>query len=246
MAVSVLRCEPCIAENKRCDETDGGWVYSQPLTLWRVFVDDECIATEALPFSSDDSDIELRADKCFPYFGEGHTYISARHHNNQIWWFGFHNLLPLDDSLPTTRLIIFDVQQYVRAIQQAQNEPEQPNLPNELLSDEIQDFLKRAYPKDAELPLYRYPDHPTDPLGRKLHSGVWEAINNNQLHLCDPPQSAVEVRVGLDMRDFAECVWQVGRVGDEVALFFEAEPHLPLWVSGFASAFRQEMFLDTD
>lgn len=282
MAVSVLRCEPYLADNSQCAE----YRHPLPFTLWRVFVDDECIATEALPFSSDDSAIELRANKCFPFLGDGGHFVCVRQTNNQVLWFGFHEqfISIWEDNLPVNQIYRFNAQQYRVAIQQAQARdqallPAAPRSlpvshpsrglrrlfpwlplgkkPQAVLSNsgrkksvplleqnELRTAMMQVFPQDLDFPLYRLPENPADPRGRLLFHQVWKMINTGPIQICDPPEKTVEIRIGLDKFDFIESLWYAGRMGDEVAIFFEAEPHFPLWVSGFASAFRQETFLD--
>ena len=51
----------------------------------------------------------------------------------------------------------------------------------------------------------------------------------------EPPPNPIEVRIGLDKDVFVESIWQVGKIGDDVAVLFVSEPHFPLWITGFKS-----------
>ena len=267
--LSTLRCEPYFADIPNSDE---GYYGPPDLILWRIFVDDKCIAEDATPFLATDAVIELEANKCVPIFSDGDKYVSVRLDADKILWFGFHHtfLSTFDGStLPTDVIYGFALTQYHEAVNQAQvslvqnkvvkqSEPkplqkflnvlrgtasiEQPKtqpvkkeikpLPT-LTSQNLKDVLLRLLPYDFSLPLYRMPELDDDRRGERLYRAVWDAISLQDIQISEPPPNPIELRIGLDKDVFVEAVWQVGKLGDDVAILFVSEPHFPLWISGF-------------
>jgi hypothetical protein len=248
--ISALRCEPYIADRPDCPD---GYHGPPELILWRVFVDEVCVASEAMPFDALDAVLELRANKCVPIFSDGDDYVSVRMLDDKVFWFGFHlaflyTHMPNYDgtALPTDFIYVFDASQYQQAIEDAQirlpqNNPHvklAPKPPPHLTTVELSDVLRNLYPRDLDLPLYRMPELESDRRGAELFRAVWNVINAQQVKLSVAPTSAIEVRIVLDAEVFVESVWQVGRIGDDIAILFEIEPHFPLWLGGFGTIAR--------
>lgn len=271
--ISKLRCEPYYADIPECRD---GYYGPPKLLLWRVFVDEVCVASEAMPFGALDAVIELTANKCVPVFSDGEDFIRVRSFGDKVLWFGL-NFTIYDTSegspLPTDSLYVFDAKQYQRAIEEAQSQqvqkarlkeaeissiqkffnflsgkpPEnfkiadiksEPKPLPVLSSVELSDVLRHLYPRNLDLPLYRMPELESDKRGAELFRAVWNVINTQKAEISEPPTSAIEIRIGLDTDEFVECLWQIGRVGDDIAILFVVEPHFPLWVSGFQSIGR--------
>ncbi len=117
--LSTLRCEPYFADNSDCNVEEYGMRYPFEVVLWRVFVDEVCIAKEATPFLATDPLIELEANKCVPVFSDGDKHVSVRLLENKIFWFGFHPtfLSTFDGSvLPSDVIYVFDLTKYQLAI----------------------------------------------------------------------------------------------------------------------------------
>ncbi len=273
--ISTLRCEPYIANRPDCPE---GYYGPPELILWRVFVDEVCVANRALPFLAWDDVIELGANSCVPIFGDGGPFVCTRLLEDKIFWFGVHSsflhtqMTHYDETtLPINFIYVFDANQYQQAIEEAQlkqaeNErrkvaetsplqklfhflsgkpytnlrianPAPKPLPV-LTAVELSDVLRNLYPRDLDLPLYRMPELESDRRGAELFRAVWNVINTQQAKVSEAPPNAIEVRMGLDAEVFVESVWQVGRIGDDIAILFEVEPHFPLWLGGFAAVGR--------
>lgn len=272
--ISKLRCEPYYADIPECRE---GYYGPPELILWRVFVDDECVSREALPFDESATTLELAANKCFPIFGDGGDYVIVRLAGDKIVWFGIYSYFAFSESkLLIDTVYVFDIVQYQQSIQQAtaalsQPKPvkeSQPNFLHKLLntvfgiltvkpsvthspstattikpiptlrSQDIKDALLEVFPYDWDLPLYRIPELADDRRGERLYRAVWEAISLQEIWISAPPPTSIEVRIGLDKEVFVECLWKVGRVGDDIAILFVVEPHFPLWLKGFQSIKR--------
>ncbi len=107
-----------------------------------------------------------------------------------------------------------------------------------LTSTELSDVLRHLYPRDLDLPLYRMPELDSDRRGAELFRAVWNVINTQKARISEPPDSVIEIRIGLDMDVFVECLWQFGRVGNDIAILFVVEPNFPLWISGFQAINR--------
>lgn len=119
--LSTIRCEPHNVDNSDCREEYYGLQYPFECILWRVFVDDECISENALPFLSSDEFIELSANKCVPYFGDGGQYVTARLFEDKVFWFGFNLRMPFDFEyvpLSVNAIRMFDAVQYKQMIDQ--------------------------------------------------------------------------------------------------------------------------------
>jgi hypothetical protein len=275
--ISKLRCEPYYADNSDCSIKEYGMRYPFECVLWHVFIDDIAVSSGTLPFEESDSQIELHANKCLPYFGEGGQFVTARLFEDKVFWFGFDSSYTIGDLLPINTIYVFNAEAYVHAIRQADNiharlkdfEKSDPNLlqqflknvgeylspnslsavstpptnttiqsPPKLSTKELRDVLLQSFPRDLDLPLYRMPELADDKRGSRLFRAVWEAIKTQELLISQPPQNIVEVHIGLDTKEFMESVWQVGRVGDDIAILFEVEPHFPLWLGGFGTIAR--------
>lgn len=100
---------------------------------------------------------------------------------------------------------------------------------------ELQDILRGLYPRDLDLPLYRMPEHPDDFRGSSLFRVVWDVINMKGITISEPPPNPIEIEIGLDADVFVQSKWQAGKVGEDIAILFIAEPHFPLWLGGFKS-----------
>ena len=266
--VSTLRCEPYFADNSDCDDDYYGLKYPFECLLWRVFADSECLAEGAVPFLETDDVIELHANKCVPFFGNGSDIVILRLLNDNVLWFGTQDKFISIVDLPSDSIYIFSATQYVEAIKEAQTaesnlrkqaepkllqrfinclrgEPRQPfiiiSAPKEikplpqLKPEELQDVLRTLFPRDLDLPLYRMPEHPDDFRGASLFRAVWDVINMKGIYISEPPQNPIEIEIGLDADVFVQSKWQAGKIGEDIAILFVAEPHFPLWLGGFKS-----------
>jgi hypothetical protein len=245
--VSILRCEPHTIDNSHCDEINYGLGYPFPVTVWRVFVDDKCVAQQALPFASGDEVIELSVDPCVPFLGEGSDFVLARQSGHKIMWFraAKYNWESawIQDLWQVDQIYYFDAAQYLMAVPEVGQVRDEATLPPYLTTEEMRTCLKKLFPRDLDLPLYRIPAREGDTRGEKLFRHVWNVISSGELRISDAPEKVAEIHIGFDTREFREAVWQVGRVGDEVAILFLAEPYFPIWVSGFKGAFQAEAAL---
>ncbi|MEO8606395.1 MAG: hypothetical protein ABI690_00815 [Chloroflexota bacterium] len=240
---SILRCEPRIIDNSDCDENQYGMRYPFPVTVWRIFVDEECIAQKALPFAVGDAVIQLSANPCLPFLGEGGDYVLARQVSNKIIWFRvaeYNWTTLLQEFSHVDSVYCFEMSQYIAAIQDGGDTQVEAALPPHLNTEEIRTFLKKVFPRYLDLPLYRIPEREGDTRGEKLFRQVWNVLSSGELCISDAPEKPVEIHIGLDTHEFSEAIWQVGKIGDEVAVLFLAEPYFPIWVSGFAQAFGAE------
>lgn len=246
--ISTLNCEPVTVNNSHCSEQYYGLKYPFVYILWRVFIDQKCIATQALPFEAWYNMIELAANECMPYWGEGSNYMAVRKSGSYILWFEMsdYDEERLDKIFPRSSIFIFDTQQYATAINKVTSLISEHQLPEDLLADELRTVLKTLFPGDLDLPLYRIPEADDDPRGKRLFRNVLNAIGNETLQICEPPEQYVELRIGLDFQNSEEAVWLVGKVKDDVAILFITEPYFPAWVSGFGQAFLSETFLHLD
>jgi hypothetical protein len=241
--ISTLRCEPHSVDNTRCDKNRFGLNYPFPLTLWRVLVDEESVAELAFPFSSKDEVIQLSTNECLPYLGEGGDYVLARHSGDKVVWFRLLDYtwaFSFDEHVPfVDEVYCFEDSQYLDALSQNRDLSAR-DLPPVLMTEELRKILKRIFPHDLDLPLYRIPPRDGDLRGEKLFRRVWNTIGGGQIRICDVPEKYVELHIGLDKREFSESVWQVGQIGEDVAICFLSEPYFPVWVCGFGQAFQPE------
>ena len=142
--LSTLRCEPYFADNSDCNVEEYGMRYPFEVVLWRVFVDEVCIAKEALPFKSLDAVIELTANKCVPVFSDGEDFIRVRSFEDKVLWFGL-NFTIYDtfegSPLPTDVTYKFDTKQYWLAIDQTYRQQAQNARTKQSVRKPLQKFL---------------------------------------------------------------------------------------------------------
>src|SRR4051812_25482875 len=121
--LSTLRCEPYFADNSDCNVEEYRMRYPFECLLWRIFIDDECVAEEATPFLASSDVIEFGANKCVPIFSDGENYVMVRVFNDTILWFGIHPRFrsTFDGSpLPANAIYVFNAAQYSQAVTQAE------------------------------------------------------------------------------------------------------------------------------
>jgi hypothetical protein len=147
--ISTIHFETHSVDNSHCDGNYYGVKYPFPVTLWRVFADEECISQGALPFASGDEVIELSANECMPYYGDGSDHVIARSTEGMIVWFrpnSYHRIFSIDEISYVKNIYRFKAVQYIEAFDQIPQEAE-IQLPSRLMVDKIRNILKRVFPQ---------------------------------------------------------------------------------------------------
>jgi hypothetical protein len=170
--------------------------------------------------------------------------------------------------------IIFEMQHYVKVVENAVSGTSKPpitfgrklhgKLPS-LVAQELEWLLKPSFPKLDDV-IYRIPEDENDPSGAKLIQRGIGAVETDfkklvlihQLEnlnrdgklepvcVSDVPEVWIEIRIGLDLFEFTEARWRIGRTKDgELAVQFVSYPSFPLWLCGEVvdKAFAGETFL---
>lgn len=234
MLLSTLTFEPYDMPAPEDCELGGGRLIGREHYFCRLHLDGKLFAEHATLFTASDEVIERYANLCFPFFRDGSGHIFVRRISDYVVWFvtqidpqKYYWFLP---GLREDELYFFDAAHYTRTIGAGSAE----QLP-EFSSSELQFALQQNFP-DAEITLYSTPPIPNDLLGRKWVRRVQEILQskNPSLQVVPPPATWTEYHIGLDTREFAECIWRVGRNEQGIAVQFMAHPYFPLWVGGEA------------
>jgi hypothetical protein len=113
-------------------------------TLWRIIVDGESIAEQAIPFAPGHELIDIEADECTPVFGQIAHYVFVRRVKKWIVWFGVHTKYWYEGvgPLPHDFVYVFEARHYRDAIEAAMgHEADDVIQPPELQREEIQGIL---------------------------------------------------------------------------------------------------------
>jgi hypothetical protein len=256
VALFTLRIEPHrIPPNTQSEH------YAPPegAVFYRVWVDGEALTDRATPFRSHFSMLELQGNVRYPFWADGSDYVSVRRWGEYVLW-----LPVLEDSdeyvnsgLPENRMLVFGGLHYVQVVDSIRTDIDNSRLPHRerkdtehtlpLLSrDELRQILMRQFP-NPEVTLYRVPESPLDTVGGSILRRTRRSIEmlSTTLYLASPPDTWAEVRIGLDMPEFDEAVWYIGRTDTGLAARFLKHPAFPLWLQGSAidQAFAGEPFL---
>lgn len=162
--ISTLRFETHSVDNSHCDGNYYGLKYPFPLKLSRVFVDEECISQGALPFASADEIIELSANECMPYRGDGSGHVIARYTEGLIVWFRlniFHWEFSMDDISGVESIYCFDAVQYLEAFNQMPPVKAEVQLPPRRIKDKLRKILEWIFPHNEVF-------HQTKPVQEKV------------------------------------------------------------------------------
>jgi hypothetical protein len=114
-------------------------------TLWRIVVDGESIAEQAIPFAPGHELIDIAGDECTPVFGQIAHYVFVRRLNDLIVWFGVHTKYWYEGvgRLPHDFVYVFEAGHYRNAIESALgHEADDVIQPPELQREAIQGILE--------------------------------------------------------------------------------------------------------
>jgi hypothetical protein len=229
---SILRC----ALNTD-DVPDGLWS-SVPGArhLWRVWVDSELIADTAMPFLLNDNIIELEAYQPGAIRGDGHRLISARCAGSFAIWM-YPDTLWGRPGLGEGEAYTFRLDQYTaeveRCIHLDMPDADVGGTPSSLTSDDIRSILRHGLPEVDSL-LYTQPPLPDDPRGARLAARLKHHLVDQPIEVdyVDQPEDVLDLAIGLDLDGNPEARWQLGRVGESIAICFLSYPTFGLWLRG--------------
>lgn len=253
--LSQLEIEPHLMQPRG---EDCGY-YVKEYRLWKLSLNGKLLTDVALPFFATQSLIQLDIDPCNPFLEDGNKFVFVRQSGRYVIWYGANDPELYYGHTPDAlhqNILTFDKAHYTAVIDAQAPTPEQVEIyrrPGALPPDHLPDlkldeikqlFLDRYHNVDKTLAfaeaddaIYRIPEHPNDSRGYWLIYRLWKAIleaENPAIAVCDPPETWIELRIGLDLPGVPEAVWWVGKIEGRAAVRFIAYPSFPLWLGGQA------------
>jgi hypothetical protein len=267
--LSKLRLEPNHSNPIQFQEYYGP---PEGYTFWCVYVDGQKLVDWAQPFTAYDPVIELNGSQVVPIWGDGYGYVSVRQLGPYVLWcnpiessaeYFMHS-----KGLISGEYFVFDGGDYTATINRLElpptfqfggNNKQARRLSSNLYypaqidpavslpwisSSELRTQLLPAIPSD-DLALYRIPSKDSDSLGAKLLRRIKDAlIVDMHLTFATTPIEWIEVEVGLDLAEEAECRWLVGKALEGYAIRFDSKPTFPVWLTspGLSVLLYEEFF----
>jgi hypothetical protein len=65
-----------------------------------------------------------------------------------------------------------------------------------------------------------------------------------QFKICSAPEKTIGLQLGLDLPEFVEAIWHIGRCEEGFAIYFEDYPYFPAWLysENLSKVLEQEEF----
>jgi hypothetical protein len=211
--------------------------------FWRVWIDDKLENDTAFPFEKTDSSANIVFDINYEW-DDRNLYFEVRRVKNYVIW---------TNHLIENILFVFDWDEYRQICDKANELTKEARFHpisevlQEISSGEIKQLLFNNFPRYAdEVVIYRQPHDRYDTTGFLICRRVQKAIaESKEFKLCDVPAKTIALKLGLDMPEFIEAIWHVGRCENGFAVYFEEYPYFPAWLysDNLSKVFEQEDFV---
>jgi hypothetical protein len=99
-------------------------------------------------------------------------------------------------------------------------------------TEEVLSLVSRLRFPDPHSALYREPEKASDPLGQHLLKDVSQSLTQEQsLTIGHGIEDWLDIRIGLNLPDFPEACWKVGRSQHGFSIYLDCFPCFPIWLT---------------